>query len=395
MKKIAILGSTGSIGTQSLDVIRRFPDKFKVVSMTCGKNKELFRKQLKEFRPLVAVTADRDDAEALERELSPELADTRFAWGEEGLIAAATLAEADIVLNSLMGMRGLVPTYHAIESGKDIALANKETLVAGGELVMNLAGEKGVSLLYEASCGGTIPIIEEILRIGKLDAIDKVYGILNGTCNYILWQMDKNSMDYGEALSLAQKAGYAEADPRADVSGFDVRNKIIILSSLAFDSFLEQDIPTVGIERIDKDLLCRFRSEGKVIKLLGMAVCSGSSYALAVAPAAIPETALEAGVPENFNMISFNGEYSGEIKLYGQGAGGDPTADAVVRDVEKILYKDPAEYGRTFEKKPGYDPALLRGTCHVGDQIYPDSVLSDMALKAEKEGKSFVFEFNA
>ena len=147
MKKIAILGSTGSIGTQSLDVIKRFPDKFKVVSMTCGKNKELFRKQLKEFRPLVAVTADRDDAEALERELSPELADTRFAWGEEGLIAAATLAEADIVLNSLMGMRGLVPTYHAIESGKDIALANKETLVAGGELVMNLAGEKGVRLL--------------------------------------------------------------------------------------------------------------------------------------------------------------------------------------------------------------------------------------------------------
>lgn len=147
MKKIAILGSTGSIGTQSLDVIRRFPDKFKVVSMTCGKNTELFRKQLKEFRPLVAVTADRDDAEALERELSPELSGTRFAWGEEGLIDAAALAEADIVLNSLMGMRGLVPTYHAIESGKDIALANKETLVAGGELVMNLAGEKGVRLL--------------------------------------------------------------------------------------------------------------------------------------------------------------------------------------------------------------------------------------------------------
>ncbi len=147
MKKIAILGSTGSIGTQSLDVIRRFPDKFKVVSMTCGKNTELFRKQLKEFRPLIAVTADRDDAEVLERELSPELSGTRCAWGEEGLIAAATLAEADIVLNSLMGMRGLVPTYHAIESGKDIALANKETLVAGGELVMNLAGEKGVRLL--------------------------------------------------------------------------------------------------------------------------------------------------------------------------------------------------------------------------------------------------------
>ena len=147
MKKVAILGSTGSIGTQSLDVIRRFPDKFKVVSMTCGKNTELFRKQLREFRPDIAVTAEKEDAETLKKELSPELLETEFWSGEEGLIAAATLSEADIVLNSLMGMRGLVPTYHAIEAGKDIALANKETLVAGGELVMNLVREKKVKLL--------------------------------------------------------------------------------------------------------------------------------------------------------------------------------------------------------------------------------------------------------
>ena len=147
MKKVAILGSTGSIGTQSLDVIRRFPDKFKVVSMTCGKNTELFRKQLREFRPDIAVTAEKEDAETLKKELSPELLETEFWSGEEGLIAAATLSEADIVLKSLMGMRGLVPTYHAIEAGKDIALANKETLVAGGELVMNLVREKKVKLL--------------------------------------------------------------------------------------------------------------------------------------------------------------------------------------------------------------------------------------------------------
>ncbi len=147
MKNITILGSTGSIGTQSLDVIRRFPDRFKVAAMTCGKNRELFREQICEFRPLIAVTACEDDALRLESELKDRLPDTEFLFGEEGLIRAATYEETDLVLNALMGMRGLVPTYNAITGGKDIALANKETLVAGGELVMKAARENGVKIL--------------------------------------------------------------------------------------------------------------------------------------------------------------------------------------------------------------------------------------------------------
>lgn len=147
MKNIAVLGSTGSIGTQALDVIRRFPDRFKVVSMTCGKNTELFTEQLKEFRPEIAVTASEEDAVRLKDELGSELKGTEFLAGEEGLIEAAACSSGDLVLNSLMGMRGLVPTYRAIEAGKDIALANKETLVAGGELVMGLAEAKGVKML--------------------------------------------------------------------------------------------------------------------------------------------------------------------------------------------------------------------------------------------------------
>lgn len=142
MKKVAVLGSTGSIGTQALDVIRQNRDKFEVTSLTCGNNIERLSKQIEEFSPKLAVTADAEDASRL-AELHPEI---EIMYGEEGLIAAAEDG-SEIVLNSLMGMRGLVPTYRAIKAGKDIALANKETLVAGGELIMDTVQRAGVRLL--------------------------------------------------------------------------------------------------------------------------------------------------------------------------------------------------------------------------------------------------------
>lgn len=142
MKKVAILGSTGSIGTQALDVIRANRDRFKVTSLTCGKNIEELSKQIEEFSPRLVVTADETDALILAKRY-PKL---EVMYGESGLIAAAE-DDSEILLNSLMGMRGLVPTYRGIRSGKDIALANKETLVAGGELVMDAVHKSGVKLL--------------------------------------------------------------------------------------------------------------------------------------------------------------------------------------------------------------------------------------------------------
>ncbi len=142
MKKITILGSTGSIGTQALDVIDRNRDRFSVSALTCGGNAELLSAQIEKFHPALAVCRDRDDA----RRLSSEHRGVEFLWGEEGLVAAAE-AECDILLNSLMGMRGLAPTYHAIRAGHDIALANKETLVTGGNVIMDAVAEEGVAML--------------------------------------------------------------------------------------------------------------------------------------------------------------------------------------------------------------------------------------------------------
>ena len=141
-KKLAVLGSTGSIGTQTLDVARDNPERFEITALACGRNIRRLSEQIGEFRPKIAVCERKEDADTLRTQFPG----VSVFSGEEGLIEAAE-SDCDIVVNSLMGMRGLVPTYHAIMAGKDIALANKETLVAGGRVIMDAVRDKGVRLL--------------------------------------------------------------------------------------------------------------------------------------------------------------------------------------------------------------------------------------------------------
>lgn len=143
MKKISILGSTGSIGTQALDVIAHNQDKFKVTALSCAKSLPLLCRQIEEFSPEAVAVKDEDDA----KELADKYRDLEIFWGAEGLKTIASMESCDMVLNSLMGMKGLEPTMAAIESGKDIAFANKETLVAGGQLVMDAVKKHGVAML--------------------------------------------------------------------------------------------------------------------------------------------------------------------------------------------------------------------------------------------------------
>lgn len=143
MRKISILGSTGSIGTQAMDVISQNPELFRVEALTCGKNINVFREQLKKHSPSFAVTALEEDAKILKREF-PNI---EFSYGLEGIITASSKIDCDLVLNSLTGMMGLEPTYRAICAGKDIALANKETLVSGGNVIMEAVKANAVKLL--------------------------------------------------------------------------------------------------------------------------------------------------------------------------------------------------------------------------------------------------------
>ncbi len=143
MKKITILGSTGSIGTQALDVIRKNRDLFKIAALTAGKNKDLLLEQIKEFNPEVVAVAEEKDAEDIKRKVNH----VEVLWGKEGINIAAKDSDSDLVLNALVGMMGLVPTYYAIQAGKDIALANKETLVSGGSIIMKAACDHNVRIL--------------------------------------------------------------------------------------------------------------------------------------------------------------------------------------------------------------------------------------------------------
>ena len=148
MKKLAILGSTGSIGTQSLDIIDKTPGRFQVGVLSCGRRTGMLTEQIEKYRPAIAVTELEEDAQKVAADLkSRGIHGTEVLWGQEGLKTAAASSECDMVLNSLLGISGLAPTMAAIGAGKDIALANKETLVAGGTIVMDAVAEKGVKLL--------------------------------------------------------------------------------------------------------------------------------------------------------------------------------------------------------------------------------------------------------
>jgi len=270
--------------------------------------------------------------------------------------------EVELVADALPSIH---PSYEFIklllQKKKHVVTSNKAALCYGFEELTGLATEHGVMLLYEASCGGTVPCIREAFELAKTNEVTACYGIMNGTTNYILYNMLKRKAELSEMLKEAQELGYAEKDPSADLSGFDVKNKLAILSATAYRGYVNVEFPTLGVERISLEVLQKLSDQGKMVKLMGLSVRKESSYALAVAPVILPMGSLEAEVPENYNLFTLLCSNAGPVKLYGQGAGGQPTADAMVRD---ILFA--GEHGKPqepyFVSALTYDPSLLTGT---------------------------------
>lgn len=170
MKKVVVLGSTGSIGTQTMDVIRNLPGKFKVVGLGAGRNSSLLAEQIKEFRPCAAALAEQDGLVRLKKELPTQIK-LELAWGIEGMKSLAGMPEADLVVVAMSGAEGICPTFAALSAGKDVALANKETLVAAGQLVMPLAAEKNKAVLPVDSEHSAI---WQCLYGHSLDELDKI-----------------------------------------------------------------------------------------------------------------------------------------------------------------------------------------------------------------------------
>ena len=238
-------------------------------------------------------------------------------------------------------MGGLHPAYEfvraAMEAGKNIVTSNKALVNGFYDELIPLAKEKGLLLRCTAAVGGGICWLSELERARRAQTITKVGGIMNGTCNYILDNMTRKGLGYGEALKQAQQLGYAEADPSADVDGIDTWNKTVISSNIAFGISVDgKSVPTAGIRHISAADVENFTAHGYVCKLIGTGICENGNVKAHVQPTLFPAGALEAAVPMNFNLITLEGSASGRQSLYGQGAGRYPTAYNVLQDCVDI-----------------------------------------------------------
>lgn len=238
-------------------------------------------------------------------------------------------------------MGGVEPAFSyitaAMRAGKHVVTANKQLMCAHYDELLSLAGECGVSLRCTAAAGGGIPWLVSLSRAERMDAVDAVEGILNGTTNYMLSAMTAHGADYGAVLREAQALGYAEADPTADVEGYDARRKLVLSANLAFGvSIREDDVPCAGISHITSADIEKAKELGYTFKLIARAERSGDRVAAFVCPTLFPVTAPEAHTDGTGNLVSLYARRIGKQSFSGAGAGGFPTASNVLADCLEI-----------------------------------------------------------
>ncbi|KXG78028.1 Homoserine dehydrogenase [Fervidicola ferrireducens] len=263
---------------------------------------------------------------------------TPYAEGKLTLSADDILEDAEIdVVVELMGGEEPAKSYikKALQNKKHVVTANKEVISKHGKELFELAEKSGVSLLFEASVGGGIPIIRPMKQCLAANRILKISGILNGTTNYILTQMQEKERNFEEALREAQRLGYAESDPSDDIKGFDAARKLAIISSIAFNTRITPDkVYVEGIERIELEDIKYAGELGYIIKLVASARKVGEREIEAiVAPVMLKQNHPLSAVRDVYNAILVEGDAVGKVMFFGQGAGKMPTASAVVADI--------------------------------------------------------------
>jgi len=252
------------------------------------------------------------------------------------------VTRADIVIEVIGGIeptRDLI--LRAMAHGASVVSANKALLAEDGPTLYAAAHEAGVDLYYEAAVAGAIPILRPIRESLAGDRITKVMGIVNGTTNFVLDKMDSTGAGFAETVEVAQSLGYAEADPTADVEGFDAAAKAAILASLAFHTRVSSSqVHREGIAEVTAADIAAAAEMGSVVKLL--AICervnspAGEAVSVRVHPAMIPRTHPLGGVRDAFNAVFVESEAAGQLMFYGRGAGGDPTASAILGDLVAV-----------------------------------------------------------
>jgi len=319
--KIGIAG----LGTVGAALVRILQDRRDMLATTCGRPIEV-----------VAVTA-RDRTRDRGIDLSA------ITWFSD---AESLAADADIdVFVELMGGSG-DPAYSAVKAalsrGVHVVTANKALLAAHGIELAGIAEEHGALLNYEAAVAGGIPVIKALRESLTGNTISRVYGIMNGTCNYILTKMEKEGLSFEACLKEAQRLGYAEADPAFDIEGNDTAHKLSILTSLAFGTAIAaDDIYLEGITNISIDDIHAAADLGYRIKLLGVAQRTESGIEQRVHPTMVPLDSVIAQVDGVTNAVAIESDILGELLMVGPGAGGNATASAVLGDIADIAKSRP------------------------------------------------------
>lgn len=270
----------------------------------------------------------------------------------------------------------------ALRAGKHVVTANKALLAQHGAELFDAANETGAALHFEAAVAGGIPIISALKRGLVANTLRSVYGIINGTTNYILSAMTEEGREFNEVLKEAQANGYAESDPTDDIEGFDAAYKLAILASLIFDKRIDvRQIHRVGIQRISAQDIAYARQFGYTIKLLAIAKRTRNGLEARVNPTMIPTDHPLASVNGVYNALLVQGDAVGDLMFYGRGAGQMPTASAVVSDILNIAVELEAP------------PNLLMG-CQHGEEVAqlsaPDHVINRYYLRIQTEDKSGV-----
>ena len=325
MAKICIIGF-GCIGSGTYEVLKQ--------------NKDIIAKRAGESIEVKYIVDIRDFSE---HEVAP-LVTTDFS---------KVLSDSEVtVIAETMGGTTYAYDYTkaALESGKSVITSNKELVALKGDELSLLAQSKGVKYLYEAAVGGGIPIIRTIAGSLGANNITEITGILNGTTNYILTKMLSEGTGFGDALSDAQKLGYAEQDPTADVEGFDTGKKISILSSMALGRKVNfADVYTEGITRVSLEDIEYAEAVDCTIKLIGKFKRCDDGDDVLVAPMLIHKSSPLYGVDDVFNAVLVKGDMLGDSLYYGRGAGKLATASAVVSDIMDAVYNASADYTPAWE----------------------------------------------
>ena len=285
-------------------------------------------------------------------------------------------------------MGGLHPAYEfimqALKSKKSVVSANKAVIAKYLDEFLEAAKENNVEFHFEASVGGGIPCLAGIQKIRRVENIDKFYGIFNGTSNFILDNMYRFENEFFTTLKTAQELGYAEADPSADIDGYDVTNKVIISAALAYDGFIKNEFPCFTMRNITKEDILYFKKNGLIAKYIGEATTVGNEYEASVMLNLFPTNALEGNVLSNYNIVTIQSHTMGEVKFYGQGAGKLPTANAIIQDILDIqanISFNPI----SIEKKYSYSTKLFK----YRYVLRSNEELKGEFDKIEKDGNNF------